>query len=523
MNCKYASSLQSIGARSMQGSKMYSVPSLRDSALEILEFNVPFCLAKTCHYFKWCDLFHSFHAVVKVQFGGLVRLDRAANNYKENLNSLYRHPDLTLTIDKVLGNIIVSAYSHYIDSWSMNGACVGPCAVLMRSMLQFAMHYGRYRHHQWHLAKDRKRKELPSSAPMPWVDITALLDEEEENLKLRQINVMHVSIMDLLGDPGNPLYAEPHSMAKHYDAMLVGACALGDLPERTRCRDSSTTAPVHKDEAQQVCQKILRCLDMRVMDGDLIVPTCLRMPMLILPARCFVQLYYDPDAQGQFASDFPTRGQGFLQPRGDIRMSIVPRNFRILPHDVREVVDLYFHREGLDMQENQESDNCVSTDTEAANTVRRLQLHCLVATVSLQMAVHEALAPATATRPQEEEYQYNSDDSVLDLDEEYPGLAERVVQWRAACQGATCTPPWRPSNFGQPEQSHFNKLPDLRELLNQVEETKARQWAPEQSVAPTPLPFTSIRDLDRQRQKRRDQTLAKMSVLPARWGTAEES
>ena len=73
---------------------------------------------------------------------------------------------------------------------------------------------------------------------------------------------------------------------------------------------------------------------MRVMDGDLIVPTCLRMPTLILPARCFVQLYYDLDAQGQYASNFPTRGQGFLQPREDIRTSIVPRNFRMLPDDV---------------------------------------------------------------------------------------------------------------------------------------------------------------------------------------------
>ena len=73
---------------------------------------------------------------------------------------------------------------------------------------------------------------------------------------------------------------------------------------------------------------------MRVMDGDLVVPTCLRTPTLILPARHFVQLYYDPDAQGQYASDFPTGGQGFLQPRGDIRTSIIPRNFRILPDDV---------------------------------------------------------------------------------------------------------------------------------------------------------------------------------------------
>ena len=233
----------------MQGINVYSVPSLRDSALQILEFNVPFCLGETRHYFKQCDLFHSFHAVIKVQFGGRVRLDRTANNYKDNLYFLYRHPDLTLTIDKVLHNIIVSAYSHYIDSWPINGVCVGHRAILMRSMLQFAMHYGGYRCRQRHLAKDRKRKGLPSSAPMPSVDITALLDDEEENLKLRQINVTHVSIMDVMGDPGNPLYAALHSMAKHYYAMLLGTRALSDLPERTPCRDPSLTARVHEDEA----------------------------------------------------------------------------------------------------------------------------------------------------------------------------------------------------------------------------------------------------------------------------------
>ena len=60
---------------------------------------------------------------------------------------------------------------------------------------------------------------------MPAIDLAALLDDKEENLKPEQMNVMHVSVMDLLGDPSNPLYAEPHSMAEHFDAMLAGACA----------------------------------------------------------------------------------------------------------------------------------------------------------------------------------------------------------------------------------------------------------------------------------------------------------
>ena len=79
------------------------------SALQVFEFSAPFCLGETHHYFKQCDLFRSFHTIVEVQFGGLARLDCAVHNYRDNLGSLYRHLDLTLTLDKVLRNIIVSA------------------------------------------------------------------------------------------------------------------------------------------------------------------------------------------------------------------------------------------------------------------------------------------------------------------------------------------------------------------------------------------------------------------------------
>ena len=64
-------------------------------------------------------------------------------------------------------------------------------------------------------------------------------------------------------------------MAEHFNAMMIGACSIGELPSRGRCRDPEVLACVYEDEAQQACQKILRCLDVRVLDGDLIVPTCL--------------------------------------------------------------------------------------------------------------------------------------------------------------------------------------------------------------------------------------------------------
>ena len=270
------------------------------------------------------------------------------------------------------------------------------------------------------------------------------------------MNVMHGSIMDLLGDPGNPLYAEPHSMAEHFNAMLAGTRAIGELPSCMRCRDGNVTTRVYEDETRQVCQKILRCLDMRVMDGDLIMPTCLQMPTLILPTGCFVKMYYDPDTQGQYASQFPVGGQGFMQPQGDIRAFIVPGDFHELPANVRELIDQYFHREELDRRAEWNEEECMSTDTEAAETIQRLNLQCPTAAESLQVAVHEALMPATAAWPQEEKYYYDSDDSVLDIDKQYPKLAERVVQWQAAQQGAASAPLWQPSDWSA-RMSHLRQ------------------------------------------------------------------
>ena len=197
------------------------------------------------------------------------------HNYKDNLNSLYLHPDMILTVDRALRNIIVSAYLNYINTWAMNGACVGHCTVLMHSMLRFAMHFGCYRCQERHFAKDHRRKGIPSTMPPPAIDIDTLLTDKEENLKLEQINANHLIILDLLGDPGNPLYAEPHSMAEHFDAMMIGARSIGKLPSQGHCRDPEALTCVYEDEAWQACQKILRYLDLRVLDRDLVVPTCL--------------------------------------------------------------------------------------------------------------------------------------------------------------------------------------------------------------------------------------------------------
>ena len=243
---------------------------------EILEFNVPFCLGETCHYFNQCDLFHSFHSIVEVQFRGLAQLDTTVNNYKDNLNFLYCHSDMMLTLERALRNIIVCAYAYYINTWAMNGACVGHRTI---------RHY---------FIKEHKMKKIPPSTPMPAIDVEALLTDKEENLKQEQIRGTNPGILDLLGDPESPFYAKPLSMTKHFNTMIIGIHHLGDLPKHGHCKDSEMTTRVYKDEVRQVCQKILRCLDMRVLDGNIVVPTCLHRPTQILPHKRFLKLYFGP-------------------------------------------------------------------------------------------------------------------------------------------------------------------------------------------------------------------------------------
>ena len=87
--------------------------------------------------------------------------------------------------------------------------------------------------------------------------------------------------------------------------------------------------------------------------------------------------------------------------------------------------------------------------------------------------------------------------------------AERVVQWQAARQNATSIPLWCQPDFAREQGLLSDKLPNLRETINQARGARAAAQVPVQSVAPMQLPFMSVRDLDHQCQLHHDQTLAK--------------
>ena len=260
-------------------------------------------------------------AMVVIEFGGLKELADEADNYHTNINKLYGNfHEFTLAIDKVMRNIVVSMYAHYIDRWPINGACVGHQALLMRSMLEFAFIYGCY------CRREQQLKCFNPVADDPQLSVKALMKDDEEEIWRADMFRMFKMGMDIMGDADSALYTEPSSMAQVYDMMYAGARDIGLLLPRSR-KTKKETSNVYKQERMELLRKILSYKDCHKMDCGIVMPTCLRMLTLVLPSSECMRRYHSPHLQGLFAHKYPENGFGFVQPRGDLRDSIVLLDF----------------------------------------------------------------------------------------------------------------------------------------------------------------------------------------------------
>ena len=84
--------------------------------------------------------------------------------------------------------------------------------------------------------------------PLPPINIDTLKEDTKENMQPEQMKASHLGAMQLLDDPGSPLYAEPLSMGEYYDTMLMGARHIAYMPLCPCCRSHNALAKVYLDE-----------------------------------------------------------------------------------------------------------------------------------------------------------------------------------------------------------------------------------------------------------------------------------
>ena len=269
-------------------------------------------------------------AMLSVEFRGLPELARAVENYRDNINMLYGGQDrYTLAPERVLRNMVVAMYSRYIDLWPMSGTCHGHRSLLMYSMLEFAMLIGRYCRHERQLSQHQRGMQIDPSDPRLTVEV--LVKDPEEDQRSAQMEVIFEGAMQLLGDPDRVLYMELSSMAQYYDLMVAGSRHIGYLPDRPSRKTAEGVAELYIQERGELLNKIDSYLDNRKMECNIVVPTCLRTPVLILYPKECMRRYHNLELQGTFPTQFPVEGFGFVQPRNDLHRSIIPPHFRELP------------------------------------------------------------------------------------------------------------------------------------------------------------------------------------------------
>ena len=178
-----------------------------------------------------------------------------ADNYHANINKLYGNFDeFTLAVNKVVRNIVISMYAHYIDRWPINSTCVGHRALLMWSMLEIAFIYGCYCHHEWQL------KHFNPAADNPHLSVDALMKDDDEEIRRMDMFCMFKTGMEIMGDADSALYAEMSSMAQVYNMMYARSCDIGLLPLRS-CKTKKETGKVYRQERMELLRKILSYKD----------------------------------------------------------------------------------------------------------------------------------------------------------------------------------------------------------------------------------------------------------------------
>ena len=122
-------------------------------------------------------------------------------------------------------------------------------------------------------------------------------------------------------------------------------------------------AELYLQERGELLKRIDGYLENRKIECGIVIPTCLRTPVLILEPRECMRRYHDPEQEGAFPTQFPIKGFGFVQPRNDLRRSIIPPNFRELPARVAAAMTTLIREDVLAAD---------ATDTEYHSTLRGL-------------------------------------------------------------------------------------------------------------------------------------------------------
>ena len=236
----------------------------------------PFCLGETPDLqdtlFNQIDLRYSFHRIVRAEYGGEHELHLAAHNYRTNraLDPTLPDPQRLLPYEKVLHNLIVMMFAHYVDVFECHSSRFGHRTILVWECLRVAQGLGWY--HRF--VKRGESRDWTIQPPIPNDDVRWDFS----------------TAVTALGDAQDPTYAHPLVLGHYFDQVYHQGRFPGELPKRRPGQATEITQEQYDREMAEIRSHLRSFDDPNFRSSKVLPPTSLVNPEIILPLAEYRQI-----------------------------------------------------------------------------------------------------------------------------------------------------------------------------------------------------------------------------------------
>ena len=190
--------------------------------------------------FKHFDLCYSFKTLVHLDYGGFGQLHQAAWNYQNNWVAAFaQSEDNRMSYEKVLQNLIVFLFAHYIEAFECHGARQGHRAILALECLTVADELGRY--HHWYKRADLQKPRIEKTC---WKDLPSVPQEDHRS--------SYASRLAALGSPKQPPYGHPQKLGRYFDHVYHQSQKVGQLTRKSWDQDTGYNETVYTRELGEI-------------------------------------------------------------------------------------------------------------------------------------------------------------------------------------------------------------------------------------------------------------------------------
>ena len=160
-------------------------------------------------------------------------MHQAAWNYQNNWVAAFtRSEDTRMSYEKVLWNLIVFLFAHYIEAFECHGARQGHRAILVLECLTVADELGCY--HRWYKRADLRK---PGIEKTRWKDLPSVPQEDHWS--------SYASGLAALGSPKQPSYGHPQKLGHYFNHIYHQSRNVGQLTWKSWDQDTGYNETVY--------------------------------------------------------------------------------------------------------------------------------------------------------------------------------------------------------------------------------------------------------------------------------------